>query len=48
MTDTTHKPDADGLNRLQAVTQAAGIKGHEARMDLAAEYALNFGWMTTT
>ena len=46
MTQSTEKPDnRTALNRLQAVTQAAGIKGHEARMNLAAEYALNFAWM---
>mgnify|MGYP005855109597 CR=1 FL=1 len=48
MTQPNEKPDnRTALNRLQAVTQAQGIKGHEARMNLAADYALNFGWMTT-
>ena len=38
--------EAERLNRLQAVIQADGIRGNEARMELASEYALNAPWMT--
>lgn len=40
MTQTATATDAARLNRLQAVTQADGVRGNEARLALATDYAM--------